>query len=116
MELTNAPSLPAGPAHLPLFGADELLHDFVHTFYGPLFVAPGPRIVAADRGDQRRGAIGTHVADARVRQEHAFIAGQRRRPEFAADAQIDGDGTIGQPDDFAAELPAGHALARLQVG
>src|ERR1700747_1458953 len=110
------PGLSAGPAHLALLGTDELLHDFVHTFQSLLLVGPGPRVVAADGCYQSRGAIGHHIADTRMRQEHAFIAGQRRGPEFAADAQVDRDGTIGQPDHFAAELPSSHALAGLQVG
>ncbi len=75
-----------------------------------------PRIIAAYCGNQRCRAIGDDVADARMRDQHAVIAGQRRRPKLAPDAQVDRDGAIRKPDHLAAKLPSGHALARLQVG
>src|ERR1700722_11498841 len=115
MEL-GTPGLSPSPSDLALFGADELLHDFVHAFQRLLFVLRGPRFVAAHRGHQRCGAIGDDIADPRMRYEHAIVAGQRRWSEFAPDAEVNGDGTIAKPDPFAANLPPSHALAWLQVG
>src|SRR6202522_4198067 len=118
MKSTNArmvPGLPSGPAHLALFGADELLHNFVHAFHSLLLILPGPRIIAANRCHQRRGPIGDHVADTRMRQQHTVIAVQRRRRKLSPDTKIHGDGTITEPDHLAAKFPARHALARLEV-
>src|ERR1700723_4025126 len=118
MGLTNAlmPGLSARPAHLALFGADELLHDFVHALDSLLLVLLRPSLIAADSRHQRRGAISNDIANARMRDQHAVIAGQRHRPKFAAEAQIDSNGRRSKPDHFTAKLPSSHAFARLQVG
>src|ERR1700722_2093710 len=107
------PGLPSGPAYLALFGADELLHDFVHAFRGLLFILPGPRIVAANRCHQCRGAISHHVANAWVRQQHAVVAVQRRRRKLSPDTKIHSDGTIAEPNHLAAKLPSRQTLPRL---
>ena len=108
--------LSARPAHLALFGANQLLHDFVHAFERFLLVLAGPCLVAADRRHQRRRAIRDDIAHARMRHQFAVIAAQRRGRKLASDAQIDRNGAIGKPDHLAAKLPPGHAFARLKIG
>src|ERR1700753_20228 len=98
------PGLPSGTAYLALFGADELLHNFVHALCSLLFVLPGPRIVAANRCHQGRGAISHHVANAWVRQQHAVVAVQRRRRKLSPDTKIHRDRTVTEPDHLAATL------------
>src|ERR1700677_358100 len=118
MKSTNArmvPGLPSGPAHLALFGADQLLHNFVHAFHSLLFILPGPRIIAANRCYQRRGSIRHHVANTRMRQQHAVIAIQRGWRELPPDTKIHSNGTMTEPDHLAAKFPSRHALLWFEV-